>query len=162
MQCGQRTCWGDFEGRAIAVRSARVSCPVEVPVGSLNQPYPQRVFAVSVVEAVQRGQRARWGDFEDRATAISTGGRPAISGCPLEVPVGALDQPCRRVFAVSSVEDVQRGEGLCRRGNCRRRTNHKDGARHFQYAKFFHLAPFPASRSRRSNPVQKKCERSRL
>ncbi len=50
--------------RVCAIRG----CPIEVPIGGLHQPAERR-FAVTVVEAVQRGQRAAWGDFEDRATA---------------------------------------------------------------------------------------------
>ena len=48
------------------------------------------------IEAVQRGQRAAWGDFEDRAVAV----RPTSLRCPVEVPIGGLDQPRGGVVAV--------------------------------------------------------------
>ena len=70
-------------------------CPVEVPIGGLDQARGGAV-AVRAVEAVQRRQRAAWGDFEDRAIAVG----PAIARCPVEVPVGGLDQPREGVGAV--------------------------------------------------------------
>ena len=71
VQRGQRAAGGDFEDRAIAVGPATGGCPVEVPVGGLHQP-GVRVDAVAsrLAEAVQRGQRAAGGDFEDRAQLV--------------------------------------------------------------------------------------------
>ena len=79
-----------------------------------------RAVAVSVVEAVQRGQRAAWGDFEDRATAsVSVAAGSACVGCPVEVPVGALHQPGIRVRRQrSSVESKScRASSACRWGD---------------------------------------------
>src|ERR1035441_4316165 len=53
--------------------AALVRCPVEVAVGGLDQP-GVRVGAVRVVEAVQRGQRAACGDFEDRGVSVGPAG----------------------------------------------------------------------------------------
>ena len=39
-------------------------------------------------EAVQGRQRTTWGDFENRASVVGS----AYSGCPVEVPVGTLDE----------------------------------------------------------------------
>ena len=54
------------------------------------------IGAVGVVEAVQRGQRACRGNFEDRATGASpavTVASPARVGHPVEIPIGGLDEP---------------------------------------------------------------------
>ena len=53
-------------------------------------------------------QRAAWGDFEDRATAVGS----ATLRCAVQFPVGGLDQPRVGELAVAAIEDVQRGEGL--------------------------------------------------
>ncbi len=63
-----------------------------------------------IVEAVKRGQRATWGDFEDRTIAIG----PALLRCPVEVPIGGLDQRRPRVGAVRAVKAVQRRQRLRR------------------------------------------------
>jgi hypothetical protein len=69
-------------------------------VGALDQPRAG-VGAVGAAvlraEAVQRGERATWGDLEDRATAIGAVGAvgavgPANVRRPVEVPIGGLDQ----------------------------------------------------------------------
>ena len=87
----QRAAWGDFEDRAIAVGPAREGCPVEdSSLGVLDQPRDGEV-AVRYIKAVQRGQRAAWGDFEERAIAVAVG--PAPVRRPVEVPTGGLDQP---------------------------------------------------------------------
>ncbi len=67
---------------------------------------PYGAYPVGAVEAVQRGQRAAGGDFEDRTKAVGSAG----FGCPVEVPSVALDQRPVRVVAVSAVETVQRCE----------------------------------------------------
>src|ERR1035438_6666664 len=62
----------DFEDRALAVGPTKIRCPVEVPIGGLDEPRIG-VSAVRAVclgaETVQRGQRATRGDFEDGAGA---------------------------------------------------------------------------------------------
>ena len=71
------------EDRAIEVGPASPRCPVEGPVGVLDQ---RRfgVFAVRATDfgakAVKRRQRATWGDFEDRSIAVG----PARRRCPVE------------------------------------------------------------------------------
>src|ERR1019366_4791589 len=105
VQRGHRAVWSDFEDRAVAVAvvPARLGCPVEVPVGGLNQ--STRALAVNPpIEAVQRGQRAAWCDFENSAIAIAVG--PAAGGCPVEVPVSSLNQPSGGALAVSPIEAV--------------------------------------------------------
>jgi hypothetical protein len=54
--------------RDLEDRPAR--CPVEVAIAGLDERCAG-ISAVRVVEAVQCGQRAGWGDFEDRATGAS-------------------------------------------------------------------------------------------
>jgi hypothetical protein len=69
------------------------------PIGGLDQPRVG-VFAVRApalgAEAVKRRQRATRSDFEDRPTVVG----PAKVRCPVEVPIGGLDQPRGGVFAV--------------------------------------------------------------
>ena len=66
----QRAAGGDFENRALVVGPAEKRCPVEVPIGALDQPRV-RFKAVRAArlraEVVQRCQLARWRDFKDRA-----------------------------------------------------------------------------------------------
>src|ERR1022692_3634042 len=85
----------------MAVGPAIRLCPVEVPIGGLDEPN-YGVFAVPAVwlgaEAVKCGQRATRGDFEDRPALVCPTG-----GCPVEVPIGGLDQPREGVFAVRAV-----------------------------------------------------------
>jgi len=56
----------DFEDRPIAVGTANLRCPVEVPVGGLYEPFG--VTTVPPIEAVQRREPATWGDLEDRSS----------------------------------------------------------------------------------------------
>src|SRR5208337_1267944 len=92
---GQCAGWGDFEDRAKVAGPAAACCSVEVPVGGLDQP---RVGVRSVratgldAKTVKRGQSATRGDLEDRSTATDSS-RTICVGCPVEVPVGAQDQP---------------------------------------------------------------------
>ena len=66
---------------AVVVGPAQLGCPVEVPIGGLDERrFGER--AVRAVETAKRRQRATRGDLEDRRI-----------GCPVEVPIGALDQP---------------------------------------------------------------------
>ena len=46
-----------------------------------------------LVKAEQRGQRATWCHFEDRPTTTVAGVVAPVLRCPVEVPVGGLDQP---------------------------------------------------------------------
>ena len=144
VQRGQRALGCDFEDRATAdiakdwkkdtveVSPAKRCCPVEVPIAGLHQP-GVRVGAVRAVEAVQCGQRALGGHFEHRATALVTGVVSSTKlGCPVEVSIGALDERCNRISAVSLVEINQSGEGLRTRGNRRRGTEYKGDADHFR------------------------------
>ena len=106
---------GEAEDRAIAVGPARSRCPVEGPVGVLDQPRVG-LLAVRAVETVQRPQRAAWGDFEDRATAKRAGvGRPAEVRCPVEGPIGVLDQTRVGLLAVRAVESCA-ASSACRLG----------------------------------------------
>jgi hypothetical protein len=63
---------------------------------------------------MQRSQFARWGDFENCATARGIDTAPAIAPSfgsgPIEVTVGTLTQRSVRKGPVSKVEAVQRGQ----------------------------------------------------
>jgi hypothetical protein len=88
----QYAAWSDFENRAIIdVDPAPLRCPIEVPVGTLDQ---RRVWSFAVratalrTKVVKRRQGATWGDSEDRATALRAGASaPAIGRCSVEVPL---------------------------------------------------------------------------
>jgi hypothetical protein len=107
--CCARVNYADAEDRAIVINSAIFRCPVEKPVQRLHQS-SERPAAVGVIEAVQGGQRAAWGDLEDRATAVVTPIVPAIQGCSVEVSVPRLHQRGLGPGAVRAVEVVQRGQ----------------------------------------------------
>ena len=64
------------------------------------------------VEGVQRLQRAAWSDLEDRATVTAGDAGPAVLSCPVEVPIGGLDQPRHGGGAIRAVEAKQRLESL--------------------------------------------------
>src|ERR1019366_4862614 len=115
VQRGQCAPWSDLEDRALVVSPAPGGCPVEVPIGGLHQPgvRASAVRAASLsTKAVQRGQRAPWADFEDRATGVAAAvvAGSAVVGCPIEVSVAGLHQPGARPIAVAAVEAVQRGQ----------------------------------------------------
>ncbi len=70
---------------------------------------------------MERRQLAPGGDFEDRATVSGTVEvGPAVIRCPVELPVGGLNQCCTRVFAVGAIslsaKAVKRGQ-LASRGD---------------------------------------------
>ena len=58
MQRGQCATWRDLKDRAITHGSALDRCPVEVPIGGLDQ-RPHGRFAVRVGEAEKRGESRR-------------------------------------------------------------------------------------------------------
>src|ERR1700691_5080589 len=98
MKCRQRTCRGDFEdgatgttGTVVIGSPSGVSRPVEIAVGGAGQA-GLGIGALCCGEAVQRGPRAPWGDFEDRPTATVAGGVGPSLSCPVEVAVGTLHQ----------------------------------------------------------------------
>ena len=101
----------EFENRATATGGAAVAkgaaaaisrCPVEVPVGSLDQ---SRDWD-STVAAVKRVRlyRARKRDFVYGPVIVPV---PALAGSPVEVAVRALDQTGVGKSAVGKVEIVQ-------------------------------------------------------
>src|ERR1022692_1583703 len=95
------------------------TCPVEVPIGGLDEPSlrPGAVRAVCLgAEAVKRGQRATLGDFEDRALAVG----PATHGRPVEAPIGGLDQPREGACAVRAPALGAEPVYGCQRGDLRR------------------------------------------
>ena len=99
-------------------------CPVQIPVGGLDQP-PKGLGAVRTIattlraEVVKCGQFAAGSDFEDRATAnppakaeISTAG-PALNRYPVQVPVNGLDQPHRvEIGAVRAIATALRAKSV--------------------------------------------------
>src|ERR1700745_934481 len=99
----QHATGANFEDRAIADGPACLCCPVEVPVGTKNQP-GVRVAAVMATslgaKVVNCSQHARGGNCEDRAIANA----PAPS-CSVEVPVAALNE--RHVVGISTVGSVE-------------------------------------------------------
>lgn len=78
---------------------------------------------------MQRGQCSAGADFEGRTNAVGAAG----NRCPIEIAVDPLYQSRRRSAAVIAIgqraEAVQRGVGLCRRGDARSGKK-KDGAYH--------------------------------
>src|ERR1039457_6709546 len=99
---GQRATRGDFEDRAIAVGPTTRRCPEEIPVGGLDQPRDGAIAVRAVclgTEAVKRRHRAPLGYFEARAPAVG----PTIIRCPVEVPIGGLDEPSVGGSAVRAV-----------------------------------------------------------
>src|ERR1022692_3604184 len=101
----QRATRGDFEDRAKADGPTSIRCPVEVPIGGLDEPSDGGLAVRAVclgAEAVKRCQRATKVVFEDCATIVSRG-TPAISRCPVEVPIGGLDEPSIGASAVRAV-----------------------------------------------------------
>lgn len=87
------------EDRAVAAGPAEGRCPVELPIGALDQ---RRfgAYAVRAVEVVQRRQFATWRDLEERAIG------PASDRCSVEIPIGGLDQRSGGERAVCAVEAV--------------------------------------------------------
>jgi hypothetical protein len=83
VQRGQHATRRDFEHRPIAVSPATGRCPIEAPIGGLNQP---RVGKLTVgataprAKAVNRRQRAARRDFEDCASALGTASIASSSG----------------------------------------------------------------------------------
>jgi len=106
-QSGQRAAWGDLENRASVADAVPARGPVEVPVRALDQGCAGS-GSVPAAEAMQRGQRASGSDFEDRAPEVGVG--PSKARCPVEVSIGALDQPREAEFTVGAVETVQNGQ----------------------------------------------------
>ena len=89
--------------------SALDGCSVEVSVAALNQ-RAIGIAAVGAIEAMQRGQSAAGGDFEDRATVVGPSSGPAV-----EVPVAGLQQRCVRTAAGRAIplraKSVDHGRG---------------------------------------------------
>jgi hypothetical protein len=110
----QRTGRDDLEYRAIiAVGAVKRHCPVEISIRPLDQPDVGKcaVWTMGLrAKGVKRGQRAAWCDAEDRATAIICAVGSALARCPIEIPIGGLDQPCVGEFAVRLVKAVKSGQ----------------------------------------------------
>ena len=106
MQRRQRAVRGDLEDRAIAVFPAGRRCPIEVPIGGLDQARQGRLAVRATglrTKIVKRGQCAVCGNCEHRAVAVC----PATIRNPIEFAIRGLD---RRPFgdgAVRAVEAVQ-------------------------------------------------------
>src|SRR6202030_1734048 len=81
--------------------------PVEIPIGGLYEGGSGRI-AVRLVEAVQRCHFAAGGDLEDGAIAVG----PAGLRCPVEGPIGRLDQPRLGVFAVRAIATALRAKAI--------------------------------------------------
>ena len=142
VQGRQYTLGGDFEDRAGAVGPTLRSRPVEIPIAGQHQPHA-RGFAIGAVrldaKAVQGGQCPLVGDLEDCPFVLD----PAAEGCPVEIPVRALNQShSKRIRTIGVVEIYQSVEGLCRRGNRRRGTKQKNRADILPAAKFVHTESF--------------------
>lgn len=83
----------------------KLGCPVEITVGAIDQGRV-RQLAIRAVEGEQSGQRAAWGDLENRASVADA--VPARG--PVEVPVRAFDQSAGGRGAIGIRETVQSGE----------------------------------------------------
>src|ERR1700691_4584714 len=112
IESGHRAIWSDFEDCATAIIragavSAKACGPVEVPIGGQDEPCVG-LFAVPAstlgTEIVDRFEGARWRDFKDRAAAVGLAKR----GCPVDVPIGGLDQ---RTLGRAAVRAAARGAG---------------------------------------------------
>src|SRR5260370_978267 len=84
-------------------------------------------------------RHAACGDFEDCPAAGKTksgAGRHVVStaktGCPVEVPIRALNERTPWVFSIGPVETHKSGERLRQRRNRRRGTKHKGHAGGFR------------------------------
>ena len=68
--------------------------PIEVSIGALDQRVAG-VFAVRLVEAMQRRQRATWRKFEDRATTVALAGMkaPPATVTPYKFPLLSCTNP---------------------------------------------------------------------
>jgi hypothetical protein len=87
--------------RSVSAGSAGRRCPVECPVGMLNQP-AVRQGTVGILEDVQGSRRPSWCDWKDRAPAAGT----AAGRRPVEVPVCALNQRAVRLSAVTILAEA--------------------------------------------------------
>src|SRR5438477_290855 len=121
MYRGQDLSWRDSEDRptsnaeiccAEGIRAipAPNSCAIEIPVRGTNK----RGFGINA-NAGQGGQRASRREFEDRPTAGASAIVAGVVGtselgCPVEIPVGALDQSARRTATACRIKRVKGGE----------------------------------------------------
>jgi hypothetical protein len=99
-------------------------------------------------EAVERGQLARWSDFEDCAAPhVSAGGAgrvvvgSALESRPIKIPVEALNESLRKL-TVGAVETQKARERLRRRTNRLRRAEHAQEGNCLTRAKLVHITPF--------------------
>jgi hypothetical protein len=93
-----------------AVGPAQDRCPIEVPVGGLDQSGLGDVAVHAIAKGakvVKRGHRATRGDFEDRARVL---GRPPSEVIPHKFPLLASTGPASGSSVVRVVEAVQRGQ----------------------------------------------------
>jgi hypothetical protein len=101
----------EAEDRATAIGSAVIGAPVEVSIGSLQQA-GRGELAVGTFKVMQRGQRSRGGNFEDRAASARGIGAPAFR-CSVEITVGRLNKNSNRPASIRATgqraESVERG-----------------------------------------------------
>jgi hypothetical protein len=90
--------------------SAAEGCTVEVPITSLDQG-ARRVSAVRAIglraKLIERGQRARRRDLENRSTTVSLAVAgaldPAAVGGAVQIAVCPLDEAAFRPFTIGAV-----------------------------------------------------------
>src|SRR5690348_11521424 len=115
--------------------------PVEVPIGGLDQP-GFGMPALLTAKDVQCSQRATWGNSENRALKTIWLG-PANLCCPVQVPIGGLEQPRHGLGTACAAESRHCGEGLRKRSNRRHGTEYEDDADRLQEARFPHYCLLP-------------------
>src|SRR5579863_307575 len=122
----ERACRGDLEYRAQVddFRAGRYAIKVSIR-GQYQSARTRAVITLWLrAKVVERGQRPCRGDLKDCAFAVGS----TLKGCPVEIPIGALDETGIRVCTVSSVEARADREGLRRRGDNCCDTKRKDEA----------------------------------
>lgn len=114
VQRGECSAWSDSVNFAETVPAPLVSGSVEIAVSRLDQNsiWVLAIAAVQVLtEAIERGQRTRGVDLEDRARIVDA----AVDCRAIEISVGPLDQRSEpRICAVGAIKAGQTGKGLCR------------------------------------------------
>ncbi len=92
----------------------------------LNEPsFGACAIRTVVTEAEHRCQRATWGDFEYRSSAIAKGIEvgPTSGRCPVEFAVGSLDQRSVGVLALRAMNAALGAEAVYRRERAARGNN---------------------------------------
>ena len=102
----QRSCRIDLEDGAVTRGAAIRCCAVHAVIAALDQAIGRKRTVNAVREAMERRQRPRRIDLEDRTVARAAV-RAARACCAVEAAVASLRQPAGRRTAVSPVEAME-------------------------------------------------------